>query len=64
MSRPKQVTEQRWVFRPRAERAAEVNSLAGTPVHAVSAPGPDGTIAVVLGDGTPVRVWPNELVAE
>ena len=64
MGRSKHVTEQTWVFRPQVDRGPEVRSLAGKPVHAVSAPGPDGKVAVVLGDGTSVRVWPTELVAE
>jgi hypothetical protein len=64
MRRSDQVAEQTWVLRPQADRPPEVQSLAGTPVHSVSAPGPDGQVAVVLGDGTPVRVWPTELVAE
>jgi hypothetical protein len=44
-------------------RTYAVTALAGAAVHSVSAPGPDGQVAVVLGDGTRVRVWPTELAA-
>jgi hypothetical protein len=57
-------TELTWVFRPDGSRPATVRARAGARVHAVGLVGDDGCSEVVLQDGTRLRAFPAEVVAE
>ena len=57
-------TELTWVFRPDRSRPAPVLARAGSRIHAVSVVGDDGRTEVVLQDGTRLRAYPAEVVAE
>ena len=57
-------TELTWVFRPDGSRPATIRARAGARVHAVSLVGDDGRSEVVLQDGTRLRAFPAEVVAE
>lgn len=57
-------TDQRWVFRPRDSREAEIVALSGAGIHGAGAAGPDGTRELVLQDGTRVRADRTEIVSE
>jgi hypothetical protein len=57
-------TELSWVFRPDGTRPPAVRARAGARVHAVSLVGDDGRSEVVLQDGTRLRAFPAEVVAE
>lgn len=58
------VTDQKWVFRPRGSREAEIAALSGAGIHGAGAVGPDGTRELVLQDGTRVRADRTEVVSE
>jgi len=57
-------TELTWVFRPDGTRPPALRARAGARVHAVSLVGDDGRTEVVLQDGTRLRAFPTEVVAE
>ena len=53
-----------WVFRPDQTRSADIQALAGVPVHATGPAGADGASEVVLRDGSRLRAMRAEIVAE